>query len=250
MGEFNPEDFENIGRNDPCPCGSGKKFKKCHERELRLKKESEKKSRSVQQLVGPQTIPWTVYNLLVQIRESNLLPLFHEFTHSAGPFQERYPRVEDFVAAKDAGTDRLPCANGHDLRWIRHDGPDVHLLLATGLKDPKMTSVHYEVITLRPNEVDADRGQRTVAYGGWRVWDVQRFERAKSEMENYDLSLAELGFTWQPEWKKPTPAVAAVSPVLDTSISVGDVSAAAAVSVAATGPVAIEAPVYEPETTA
>ena len=23
-------DFENVGRNDPCPCGSGKKFKKCH----------------------------------------------------------------------------------------------------------------------------------------------------------------------------------------------------------------------------
>lgn len=23
-------DFGNIGRNDPCPCGSGKKFKKCH----------------------------------------------------------------------------------------------------------------------------------------------------------------------------------------------------------------------------
>jgi spermidine synthase len=24
--------FHNIGRNEPCPCGSGKKFKKCHER--------------------------------------------------------------------------------------------------------------------------------------------------------------------------------------------------------------------------
>jgi preprotein translocase subunit SecA len=23
-------DFENVGRNDPCPCGSGKKFKRCH----------------------------------------------------------------------------------------------------------------------------------------------------------------------------------------------------------------------------
>jgi preprotein translocase subunit SecA len=23
-------DFANVGRNDPCPCGSGKKFKKCH----------------------------------------------------------------------------------------------------------------------------------------------------------------------------------------------------------------------------
>ncbi len=23
-------DFSKVGRNDPCPCGSGKKFKKCH----------------------------------------------------------------------------------------------------------------------------------------------------------------------------------------------------------------------------
>jgi preprotein translocase subunit SecA len=23
-------DLATIGRNDPCPCGSGKKFKKCH----------------------------------------------------------------------------------------------------------------------------------------------------------------------------------------------------------------------------
>jgi preprotein translocase subunit SecA len=22
--------YAGIGRNDPCPCGSGKKFKKCH----------------------------------------------------------------------------------------------------------------------------------------------------------------------------------------------------------------------------
>ncbi|KAA0020365.1 hypothetical protein F0A16_00710 [Salinicola corii] len=22
--------FKDVGRNDPCPCGSGKKFKKCH----------------------------------------------------------------------------------------------------------------------------------------------------------------------------------------------------------------------------
>jgi preprotein translocase subunit SecA len=23
-------DWSNVGRNDPCPCGSGKKYKKCH----------------------------------------------------------------------------------------------------------------------------------------------------------------------------------------------------------------------------
>ena len=26
--------YDNVGRNDPCPCGSGKKFKHCHYREM------------------------------------------------------------------------------------------------------------------------------------------------------------------------------------------------------------------------
>lgn len=26
-----PDEVKDVGRNDPCPCGSGKKFKKCHE---------------------------------------------------------------------------------------------------------------------------------------------------------------------------------------------------------------------------
>jgi preprotein translocase subunit SecA len=26
----NPDAFANVGRNDPCPCGSGKKYKHCH----------------------------------------------------------------------------------------------------------------------------------------------------------------------------------------------------------------------------
>ena len=25
-----PVDWSSVGRNDPCPCGSGRKFKKCH----------------------------------------------------------------------------------------------------------------------------------------------------------------------------------------------------------------------------
>jgi len=33
-GESTPQqakrDSSKVGRNDPCPCGSGKKFKKCH----------------------------------------------------------------------------------------------------------------------------------------------------------------------------------------------------------------------------
>ena len=29
-GSAGPIDWSSVGRNDPCPCGSGKKFKKCH----------------------------------------------------------------------------------------------------------------------------------------------------------------------------------------------------------------------------
>jgi preprotein translocase subunit SecA len=31
------QDWSKVGRNDPCPCGSGKKFKACHYPELRAK---------------------------------------------------------------------------------------------------------------------------------------------------------------------------------------------------------------------
>jgi len=31
-GDEMPEGWENTGRNDPCPCGSGSKFKHCHGR--------------------------------------------------------------------------------------------------------------------------------------------------------------------------------------------------------------------------
>ena len=33
MGQLQPWPFgPHVGRNDPCPCGSGKKYKKCHGR--------------------------------------------------------------------------------------------------------------------------------------------------------------------------------------------------------------------------
>ena len=34
-------DFSAAGRNDPCPCGSGKKFKACHyEKEMSRRREA------------------------------------------------------------------------------------------------------------------------------------------------------------------------------------------------------------------
>jgi hypothetical protein len=34
-------DFSSVERNDPCPCGSGKKFKNCHyDREMTRRREA------------------------------------------------------------------------------------------------------------------------------------------------------------------------------------------------------------------
>jgi preprotein translocase subunit SecA len=29
-GPTSGDDFSRVGRNDPCPCGSGRKYKRCH----------------------------------------------------------------------------------------------------------------------------------------------------------------------------------------------------------------------------
>ncbi len=32
--------YDNVGRNDPCPCGSGKKFKYCHYKEMQNQRQT------------------------------------------------------------------------------------------------------------------------------------------------------------------------------------------------------------------
>jgi hypothetical protein len=53
-----------IGRNDPCPCGSGKKYKDCHQHEgdaflLRLARREEKERvKEHRQHLKEQGVPW------------------------------------------------------------------------------------------------------------------------------------------------------------------------------------------------
>jgi len=59
-----PRHVAKIGRNDPCPCGSGKKYKDCHQKEgdaflKKLVKEEDKKRRKeARQKLKKQGVPW------------------------------------------------------------------------------------------------------------------------------------------------------------------------------------------------
>lgn len=59
-----PRQIAKIGRNQPCPCGSGKKYKDCHEREGEafLKKLARKAAkdrlREVREHLKAHGVPW------------------------------------------------------------------------------------------------------------------------------------------------------------------------------------------------
>ena len=50
---FTPKiDFSAASRNEPCPCGSGKKYKVCHYNEVRTRQREENHSRQVKNARG------------------------------------------------------------------------------------------------------------------------------------------------------------------------------------------------------
>jgi hypothetical protein len=59
-----PRHVSKVGRNDPCPCGSGKKYKDCHASEgsvylEKLAREHERKHlRELRQELKERGVPW------------------------------------------------------------------------------------------------------------------------------------------------------------------------------------------------
>lgn len=187
---------DDLGRNDPCPCGSGRKYKKCCQRAHRLQKETEKKSREPHHLIDADTIPWNVFKVLGQIHENNALGLFYDLAHDAGPLRTRYPSKSAFIQAVDDGDEVLPAGPAFDLEHIRLDPPDTLLLLRED--DPKQTSVAFQLLTLRPNELDADGGERAVEHSGFRFWDYERHRLDRDEFDDLP-PLDVFGVDWKPD---------------------------------------------------
>jgi SEC-C motif len=59
-----PRHLAKIGRNDPCPCGSGKKYKDCHQKEGEAfleklaRKEDKERVRQLREDLKTQGVPW------------------------------------------------------------------------------------------------------------------------------------------------------------------------------------------------
>ena len=185
---------ENIGRNDPCPCGSGQKYKKCCQRSHRLQKESEKKSNEPHRLIGSASLPLRVYKVLSQVHANNAVGLFYELCHDQGPLRTRFADKSAFVEAIDSGDTFLPAAKDFEFLHIRLDEPHTYLVLR--YDDPKLSSTQFQVITLRRNEVDADGTEREAEHKGFRVWDILFQEFPRDEYEGVP-PLSAFGIDWR-----------------------------------------------------
>jgi hypothetical protein len=59
-----PRHTAKIGRNEPCPCGSGKKYKDCHERagsaflEKLARRQDKERLRELRQRLKEEGVPW------------------------------------------------------------------------------------------------------------------------------------------------------------------------------------------------
>jgi hypothetical protein len=198
--------FANLGRNDACPCGSGKKYKKCHAPIHQIERESAQKTRHVAALIGPDTIPWSFLKVMEQATEDNLLVFLWELLHEESPLRARHASQQAFIAATDKGTQLLPASRGFSLLRYRLDEPDTTLLLSR--EDMLADTITFQLITLRRNEVGADGAARQVQHPGLRLWELAQVVNPRAEIKDINaVSLSDVGLDWTPRtFERPVKA--------------------------------------------
>lgn len=156
-----------VNRNDPCPCGSGKKYKHCHMKIDQATARSGESSRDVRRVITPRTIPYFFWKRFNVARSRSEFGLIFEMTHPEGPYRSRFESRVDFFA--HAQSHPLPSGPGWYLAKIKIDRYDAWLLSERGLDDPTTQQVEVELMHLR----------RTA--DGWRLWDVKTDKVRKPE---------------------------------------------------------------------
>lgn len=63
FSDISPRHVAKIGRNDPCPCGGGKKYKDCHEKQgtawlEKIAAEQDRRARRAAKGSGDSSAPW------------------------------------------------------------------------------------------------------------------------------------------------------------------------------------------------
>ncbi|MEO1266817.1 MAG: SEC-C domain-containing protein [Myxococcota bacterium] len=167
-------DFSSVGRNDPCPCGSGKKYKKCHYRKQQVQKQTDRQTVKLSDFLKPNQIAYLWFKGLKLILNRRDWSLFYEAFLEGGPLQTRYGSVEAFVEEARNRPTAVPAGGEFALKRFRFLDPFAFVMGARGEDDRRTTWAEYEVLQL----------QKTVE--GFRLFDVEHRTYEQSDLDGND----------------------------------------------------------------
>lgn len=166
------ESIAQAGRNDPCPCGSGKKYKKCHYQADVITQQSTHSESELNTFLRPQDPAYLWYKglrVLVNRRDWNLL---YEAFIEGSPIREKFRTVESFVT-EARGSSQVAPAGGEDftLRRFRFLDDLVFVMGVRGREEHRREELEVEVIACRSTEV------------GLRIYNLERRSWPKLDEE-------------------------------------------------------------------
>jgi hypothetical protein len=192
--------FHNLGRNDACPCGSGKKYKKCHGSIHDIEREAAVKHEQLSEELGFVPLPHELLFALQKAADDNVFSLFWERLHEDSPWRSRYDSAQALFIASQSGALKLPLSKKFSLLRFRVDAPDVHMLLVH--EPPRADHFVFHVVSLRYSaELVQVTGEDDESYEQMplKLMDITEHIKPRAEVRDPKaLDLADLGFAWNP----------------------------------------------------
>lgn len=155
-----------IQRNDPCHCGSGKKYKKCCMKLDQAKTSLARSSQDVTQLINVQTIPYAWWKIWRNARMRSDYSFLYDLLHDEGPFKASFESREDFYTRSQ--TKPLPSGEEWTIQKIKLDEVEAHILSSRFQGDPRVNYVDVEMMHLKK------------IAEGWRLFAVDTIRKDKT----------------------------------------------------------------------
>lgn len=163
-------DFSNVGRNDPCPCGSGKKFKKCHYKTVQVQKEAQKQQVSLGSFVRPGQYPFQWLKGVQMLVNRRDWAVLHEVFEEGSPAHQTFPDVAAFVEQARSSSDIAP-TSGSDYKVRRFHTVDefAFIMGVRNTEDRRVKDATFEVLALRNTPA------------GFRITHMERVDVPKTD---------------------------------------------------------------------
>jgi hypothetical protein len=150
MTDVTPEiDFSSARRNDPCPCGSGKKFKNCHYKEFQVQREAQKQHVSLGSFVRPNQYPFQWLKGIQMLVNRRDWAVLHEVFEEGSPAHQAHPSAEDFVEKARDSVNFAPASGDFEVRRFHVVEEFAFIMGARGLEDRRARDIQWEVLALR-----------------------------------------------------------------------------------------------------